>query len=740
MNDGQHEFERYQWSGGSGGVGGAGVWGASGGVGGEGGIGQGGGLFAEQNSIYLYANAIAGIAAGGNSGNGGDGGTGGTGGKNGTGTGSYIELDGSGHPIGGSSFKNGPGGLGGKGGDTYGNDGGAASGGAVYLGNLITQITSVNNTFTGRAVPGRLGKPGAAGPGGMPGPDFAYPQGSGPDSFHEASGAGKAGEVIRVGQDGEKGQDNLHSSAGSLTINNHSPGPVAGLIFSPIPFKIALGDPLPYPVFVVAFDQSHRVAGEFNGFIHLKTDGNQTRADNLYHELGGTADVQASNGVAIFNNLSVENHRIKQHGKVMDQGRSLYATSPALGPLLVFGSDRFDLVPGRKVTATYSMQTDTLKVVGTDTKDNIEIRQGSDGQIRILVDIRNLDGTITTESVQIKIIETGKTRSSIGAGGVSKITVDGLGGDDTIRLDLGSVPIRAATMLDGGPGDDLIVGAQKGINEIFGGSGDDQLYGGDAHDSLTGDEGNDALCGQDEDSLTGGIGSDRFLLKDVALTHLVVKDYIPGGEDVLVHIDPGQTIKYPNGSQLTGKAWTDDEIRRLDFVFAKLLNSGFRRLLQQANGAELVVQRVVEGGAWNAGSYIAIGDFPFNQTPDDYLRNAFLHEIGHNWDEENPHWDEFKALSGWRSTDPHDSTNYEQGHFLGVFHDWWYLSNTSSSPAKFVSIYHPNPLEDFAECFTAYFTQMFNWPWNVSDPTAGADKAPEKMTFITAWANSLQNF
>jgi len=91
------------------------------------------------------------------------------------------------------------------------------------------------------------------------------------------------------------------------------------------------------------------------------------------------------------------------------------------------------------------------------------------------------------------------------AGGAASDTIRGNGGNDYIT---------------GGDGNDSLFG-DSGNDLINGGRGNDSVFGGIGSDRLFGDEGNDVLTGADElvgrglaeiDRLTGGSGSDRFIV------------------------------------------------------------------------------------------------------------------------------------------------------------------------------------------------------------------------------------
>lgn len=99
----------------------------------------------------------------------------------------------------------------------------------------------------------------------------------------------------------------------------------------------------------------------------------------------------------------------------------------------------------------------------------------------------------------------------------------GRGGDDTIYGDRGpkEVPIGQPgdDYINGGAGSDRIFG-DGGNDTILGGLGNDNLYGNLGYDELLGGAGNDFLVGGQRgnhveiDTLTGGSGSDKFVLGD----------------------------------------------------------------------------------------------------------------------------------------------------------------------------------------------------------------------------------
>ena len=90
------------------------------------------------------------------------------------------------------------------------------------------------------------------------------------------------------------------------------------------------------------------------------------------------------------------------------------------------------------------------------------------------------------------------------SGGAGNDTLTGLAGDDDLRGGTGN------DALSGGAGDDTLQGG-SGDDEMGGGSGNDILRGQDGSDFLSGEAGNDDLFGgNDDDLLDGGADDDRL--------------------------------------------------------------------------------------------------------------------------------------------------------------------------------------------------------------------------------------
>jgi serralysin len=111
------------------------------------------------------------------------------------------------------------------------------------------------------------------------------------------------------------------------------------------------------------------------------------------------------------------------------------------------------------------------------------------------------------------------------SGGAGKDRLFGESGDDFIRGGGGNDVIRGDDgddILVGGAGNDRLFGGDWD-DDLYGGAGNDVLIGGEGYDYLEGGDGNDLLIGVDPkvgfgiyeiDTLTGGAGSDTFVLGD----------------------------------------------------------------------------------------------------------------------------------------------------------------------------------------------------------------------------------
>ncbi|MCA9189736.1 MAG: calcium-binding protein, partial [Planctomycetales bacterium] len=144
---------------------------------------------------------------------------------------------------------------------------------------------------------------------------------------------------------------------------------------------------------------------------------------------------------------------------------------------------------------------DTVEILGTENADVFTVQQLSNGVFRIT--------NAQNATFRFRFPESITDRD------IEQLRVSGMGGDDHIEA-IGNFDVNVL-QLDGGEGDDTLIGAES-RNELLGGAGDDMLIGGSSRDILRGGDGsdtlrgggsNDALYGDDgDDDLNGEEGTD----------------------------------------------------------------------------------------------------------------------------------------------------------------------------------------------------------------------------------------
>src|SRR5262249_5227222 len=122
---------------------------------------------------------------------------------------------------------------------------------------------------------------------------------------------------------------------------------------------------------------------------------------------------------------------------------------------------------------------------------------------------------------------------------------------------------------------------------------------------------------------------------------------------VIYFIDGGATV-HSDDSVWMGKTWSDADIQKVDVALAVMQQrTNNTVLLKDSHGGmmdfvRLGAEATMTGtnlAAWNSDGSIYLPDPAFKN--DAWLHEVIYHETGHNWDDENPFWSEFKAISGW---------------------------------------------------------------------------------------------
>lgn len=332
------------------------------------------------------------------------------------------------------------------------------------------------------------------------------------------------------------------------------------------------------------------------------------------------------------------------------------------------------------------------------------------------------------------------------------------GHDGNDRLDGGNGNDR----LSGMNGDDHLLG-KDGSDRLYGGNDNDFLEGGDQSDILQGNGGNDTLYGQGggdlinggtgndglfggagQDVMSGSSGADRFLAMDnETWTGTDIVDWMDdvSSEDAVISFGNAAAVNDITFGSLgesfdfAAGDFTEEEIELVDAALADLhRKTNNTTLLKTASGGQISFLRQgsqtsdnsFQVGGWNNGVDIVLTDRTFSS--DDRVYRVSIHEIAHNWEDENPGWDAWKAISGWTTEDKSGDPNYTQG--LNASQTWYHLAD-----AGFAREYgRTNPKEDFATSMAAYFVaesgRTYEFGPAQGGTESGAAAIPEKLEFL----------
>jgi RTX calcium-binding nonapeptide repeat (4 copies) len=155
------------------------------------------------------------------------------------------------------------------------------------------------------------------------------------------------------------------------------------------------------------------------------------------------------------------------------------------------------------------LECGALHVRGTQANDAIALRLAS--------------GNSTV--VQVDLGDDGSADFSFPRAQIEKISVEGRGGDDSLRIDdaNGAFTNTIPTRTDGGRGNDAISGG-AGAEALIGGPGNDRIDGNAGNDTSDLGPGDDTFVwdpGDGSDSIEGGLGTDAMVFNGAAASETV---------------------------------------------------------------------------------------------------------------------------------------------------------------------------------------------------------------------------
>ncbi|MFO0876416.1 MAG: calcium-binding protein [Gemmataceae bacterium] len=383
--------------------------------------------------------------------------------------------------------------------------------------------------------------------------------------------------------------------------------------------------------------------------------------------------------------------------------------------------DRPRLVPtlesleARVVPSAYINSARRLIVLGTEQADTITLQNVT------LSGVAHYRVTINGTVQNFRASDVSPTYRPYlwGYGGNDTITnlsnrqvyVCGGAGNDTLRASF------TGDILNGDAGNDRLIGG-AGADSLFGGDNNDRLEGNGGNDSLYGDNGNDRLYGGDgDDNLYGGYDNDGLFGgagNDLLYGQWGADRFLRHDSDGICDADYSVDAKVI--FTVGNKAWTDAEIIRIDDALNSLMAAtNNTKLLKLTTGIRQVFERNSSLGDGvladnDSAGRIRVADLTFNNTVYT-VSDTIIHEIGHNWDNENARWATWQSLSGWRDlpvTSPVPTDYTRARNLSNVAQPYIYLST-----ATFSNVYgRTNPREDFATCLQAYFANAAHGSWN----------------------------
>ena len=224
--------------------------------------------------------------------------------------------------------------------------------------------------------------------------------------------------------------------------------------------------------------------------------------------------------------------------------------SPGLGQVVLKGVDSLTINPlaGDDTVTVKDLTGTRIKDVAIDlagTPDGIL----PDGQ----PDHVSLEGTQGADSIALAFLNGTVSVTGLHASveitnvdGTDQLTISGLGGNDTITAQNG-FPTGFALTLDGGNGNDTLVGSDQ-ADTLIGGSGNDFIKGGRGNDVALMGSGNDTFSwnpGDGSDIVEGQSGADTLLFNGSNAGEII--NVAANGSRVALTRDVGAVVMDVNG-------------------------------------------------------------------------------------------------------------------------------------------------------------------------------------------------
>ena len=220
----------------------------------------------------------------------------------------------------------------------------------------------------------------------------------------------------------------------------------------------------------------------------------------------------------------------------------------------------------------------------------------------------------------------------------------------------------------------------------------------------------------------------RFLFLLLTCGALVAADWqdLPGGRILSLDVAPGGKSGFTSVAGEADIAFTNinvvsesdvaglntlqfSRMETADLAFEKLHLRNIR-LLRDSNsaGSMLTFNKLPYNSQFSGRNFdlsngthkIQIADWDATSEYYNYEAvDTIIHEIGHNWDNENRYWGNFLAISGWTQSVPNGYQNY----YYGADRGWAYRREAYTNNLFATTYARTNPYDDFAESFSAYF-------------------------------------